>query len=123
MVRGRPRRSRCGLPLRRRVSSEPSGGSHESGFGRLSPICRDEVAVGSEGVLGVDDGLGAAPEEFRAVRAKGLGELVEMVDEVVVELNEHFTSSHEHMITHMQHATARQSSESGERILDGLMRS
>jgi hypothetical protein len=66
----------------------------------LSSIGGHQFSVCGQGVLGINDSLGATPKELRPVRAKSFGELIEVVDQVVVELYEHLTSSHDHMVTH-----------------------
>ena len=58
-------------------------------------------AVRGDEILRVEDRLGAAPQEFRAVRAEALGEAVEALYEIVVELDQYFPPRHRHMVTHM----------------------
>ena len=60
-----------------------------------------ELTIGAGEVFGGDDRLCAAPEELGPVRPQSSGQLVQLLHEVVVELYEHFTSSHDHMITPM----------------------
>lgn len=74
---------------------------HESRIGRLTLIRRLEVAVGAGEVFGGDHRLRAAPEQFGSVGAQAEGKLVQRLYEIVVELHEHFASSHDHMVTPM----------------------
>jgi hypothetical protein len=67
----------------------------------LPLVCGNQFPVGDERVLGFDDCLSAAAQEFGAVGAESLGQLVEVIDEIVVELYEYFASRHGHMLSHM----------------------
>ena len=76
---------------------------HEGGFEGLPSVGSNEVAVGDSGVLCVDHGPRASPEQVGTTRSKRLGESVEVVDKIVVELHKYFASGHDHMVEHMHH--------------------
>jgi hypothetical protein len=67
----------------------------------LTSIGRAELAISCCEALRVQDRLCAATKQFGSVGTEISGERVELFHKVVVELNEHFTSSHDHMLSHM----------------------
>lgn len=68
---------------------------------RLPSVGGLQRAVGGGEILRVDDGLRATTQQFGAVGSELLGERVELGDEVVVELDEHFAAGHDHTVDHM----------------------
>lgn len=60
-----------------------------------------ELAIGCCEALRVQNRLCAATYQFGSIGTETSGERVELFYKVVVELNEYFTSSHDHMLSHM----------------------
>jgi hypothetical protein len=75
----------------------------------LALIRSYELAIGGDEILGSDDRLRTSSKQLRSAGAKPCGEIIELRDERVVELNEHFPSSHDHMVAHMIKPTSRAS--------------
>ncbi len=69
--------------------------------GRLASVGRLESSILGYEILGFEDCSGASPHQLGPVRAQFGGEGVETLDEVIVELHQHFASSHDHMVNHM----------------------
>ncbi len=67
----------------------------------MAPVGQLELPILGCEILGFEDCLGASSHEFGPVCAEIGGEGVEAFDEVVVELHQYFTSSHDHMVLHM----------------------
>jgi hypothetical protein len=57
--------------------------------------------------FGIQDGLRAASHQLGSVGAEISGQRIELFYEVVVELYEYFTSSHDHMLSHMVASVTR----------------
>jgi len=64
-----------------------------------------EFAVGLRQLLGGDHGLRATSQQLRPVGAEPSCQPVKLSNQLVVKLNEHFASRHEHMLSHMSSAT------------------
>ena len=60
-----------------------------------------ELAIGTGKILGGDDCVGTAPEQLRPAGPETRCQRVELSDELVVELHQDFSSSHDHMVEHM----------------------
>lgn len=67
----------------------------------MAPVAELELAILGYKVFGFEDCLGTATYEFGPVRAEVGRQRIEAFDKVVVELNQYFTSSHDHMVAHM----------------------
>jgi len=68
----------------------------------LAAIRGLEFSVGVGQIFRVDHGLCPPTQQFGTVRAELSGQSIELRDEVIVELNQDFTSSHDHMVSHMR---------------------
>ena len=67
----------------------------------MSTIRGDELTIGTCEILGIDNGLGTAPEQLGPVRSQIPGEPVEPLDERIVELNQDLLACDDHMVLHM----------------------
>lgn len=67
----------------------------------MAAVSQLELSILGCEILGFEDCLGASSHEFGPVCPEIGGESVEAFDEVVVELHQYFTSSHDHMVLHM----------------------
>ena len=52
-------------------------------------------------VLGVNDSEGSSAQELRTVGPVRLRDLIKLRHELVIELDEHLTTGHDHMVHHM----------------------
>ena len=68
---------------------------------RLSAVGGDQLGVGGGFLVGFDDRSRPPAEKFGPVGATRRSDPVEFGDEFVIELDEHFTSGHGHMLYHM----------------------
>lgn len=94
MVRGQPSRYRCGLPRGGGLRSKFAGRLDDGRVGGLSLVGGHEIAIGVGEVVSSDHGLCPLAEQLGAVRLQACGQLIELLDEFVVELNEDLTSRH-----------------------------
>ena len=70
-------------------------------------IRRSEFSICCCQPFGVQHRLGAASHELRSIGAEIGGQRIELFDQIVVELYEYLTSSHDHMVSHMAPARKR----------------
>ena len=49
--------------------------------------------------------MGTASKKLRTAGAKGFGEPIEMLDEIVVQLDQNFAAAHDQMVSHMVEAS------------------
>ena len=78
------------------------GGLDKCGILWQSAVRVDQAPVGGHPLIGVDHSSCPLSQQRRAAGTPNLSDLVELADEVVVELYEHFSASHDHMIHHMK---------------------
>lgn len=71
----------------------------------MASVRRDEFAVGVSKILGGDHRLRAAAQKLGPVGAEPGSQPVELRNQFIVELHEHFASRHEHMLSHMTFGT------------------
>jgi hypothetical protein len=73
----------------------------ESGVWWTPTVGVGELAIGFGEFSRREHGAGTLPDEIGPTCVELLGERIEPSDQVVVELHEHFASSHEHMVSPM----------------------
>ncbi|MEJ7799410.1 MAG: hypothetical protein WKF60_02750 [Ilumatobacter sp.] len=59
------------------------------------------MTVGRSGSFDFKDGLRASTHQLGSIGAQVSGQRIELCHKIVVELDQHFTSSHSHMLSHM----------------------
>jgi len=67
----------------------------------LTLVGRDELTIVRPFSLGIDHRLRTAAQKFRAIRIERIGKSVEPLDQIIIKLDQNFSSSHDHMLSHM----------------------
>ena len=83
------------------MSSKPGGRDDDGGVLWDPSVCVLEQSVSFRLFGRLEDGRRAAPKELRSVRPLRVGQPIQSLDELIVELYEHFLPCHDHMVDHM----------------------
>jgi len=94
-------RCHLGLPLGGRLRREPTRARDKGWVLGHPPVCVSERAVGLQLVGSFQNCCRTPAKEVRSAGALCLGEPIEPVDELVIQLDQYLTTSHEHMVEHM----------------------
>jgi hypothetical protein len=96
-----PRKCRLSLPPRSSLSGETSSSFDQFGILR-DPSVRDlKREIRLPKVFCLQHRKSSAPKQLRAVRPAAGRQAIKPLHEVVVELNQHLSSCHNRMLTHM----------------------
>lgn len=83
------------------MSSKAGGCDDDCGVLWDPAVCVLEQSVSFRLFGRLEDGRRAAPKELRSVRPLRVGQPIQSLDELIVELHEHFLPCHDHMVDHM----------------------
>ncbi len=68
----------------------------------MTPVRLLELQVGGGHLLRLEYRERAAAKQLRPAHPPPASQLIELPDEVVIQLNQDFTTSHDHMVEHME---------------------